>query len=203
MNINYSLIPYKKQDNYLYYIITYLQKDKKSFIIHYFIFNINYPNSNQIITSKIVEINMQNSNNAFSYISQINCILMSPKNFNKNLLICFYIISYDKIQIHSRAFDINNDFNEINEYSKNFIIQDINFKYPNYISVRTNKDKNKALIYLVNEYPFIMAFDLDYFFSKPFKLININILKKYVLLSFIIVYIVPLKNEENKFIFWH
>lgn len=56
----YSLIPYKKQDNYLYYIITYLQKDKNSFIIHYFIFNINYPNSNQIITSKIVEINMQN-----------------------------------------------------------------------------------------------------------------------------------------------
>ena len=181
-NFNYTLLPYKKENNYLHYIITYPSKNQISFIINYFKFDINYPNSNKLISSKNIEIEIikdKNSQNVSSECSKINCIFIFSLKKQKNILVCFYVISYlSTIEIQTKSFDSNNNFNEIYEYFRNYEIKDNNFKFPNFISGITNKDKEKILIYLINGYPYIMTFDLtNYSFSEPIKVIDINTFK--------------------------
>ncbi len=176
-NFNYTLFPYKKEKNYLHYIIIYQSNNKTKFNINHFKFDINGPNINQLILSKNIEI----KNEKIAYISElskINCIFLFSLNKNKDILVCFYAISFfSTIGIQIKSFEPNNEFKEINEYSQIYEIKDKNFKFPNFISGITNKDKEKILIYLINAYPYIMTFDLKNFFSEPFKIIDIGFFK--------------------------
>ena len=175
--INFSLIPYKKENNYLHYLIIYQSKDKNNLIIGHFKFNINSPktNTNEIISLKTIKIKEKNYSKEF-LISKINCLFISPLNLNRDILSCFYAISNSIIEINAISFDPENNFNKLNDYSNKYEIKDKNFTFPKYISCITNKEKNKALIYLVNGYPYIMTFDFVKFTLYK-KLIDINALK--------------------------
>ena len=168
----YTLIPYKKQNNFLHYIIIHVSENNKNIVLNHFKFDINSPNSNQLILSKNIEIKTNNSIIIPINLSKINCNFMLDSYLNRDILVCFYALSYSNIEIQSRAFDPLNSFNEIVEYSKKYEFKDTNFKFPNYISIMGNKDKNKTLIYLVNGYPYMMSFDLKQNFSEPFKIVN-------------------------------
>ena len=170
---NYNLIPYKKENNYLHYLITYPAKNKKSFNIEYFKFDVNYPHSNQLLSSKSIELNQtQNENNNPINISKINCIFMSPSKLNREILVCFYAFSYIKTEIQIKSFDPLYDFNEISEFFRKYEIKEEYFEFPKYISGIANKEKNKALIYFINGYSYMMNFDFENWLSEPIKILN-------------------------------
>ena len=172
---NYNLIPYKKENNYLHYLITYPAKNKKSFNIEYFKFDINYPHSNQLLSSKNIQLNqIQNENNYPINISKINCIFMSHSKLNREILVCFYAFSYIKTEIQIKSFDPLYDFNEISEFFRKYEIKEEYFEFPKYISGIANKEKNKALIYFINGYSYMMNFDFENWLSEPIKILNDN-----------------------------
>ena len=169
---NYSLIAYKKEYNYLLYIITSTSKNNKSFILNYYKYDINSPNSNHLISSKEVEINYKRK----TYdLSKIKCIFIFSSNLNKNNLVCFFAVTYNEmIEIEARIFDQNSGLVEVNKFSKILEKTDKNLDFTNFISVETNKEKTKAFIYLVNGCPYIITFDLENSFSKFNKIIDVN-----------------------------
>ena len=171
-DIRYNLIPYKKYKNYLLYNIAYKCEDNKTFTLDFFEFDIKSPNSNKMIISKKSEIKQNNTIIDPFDLSTINCNYMFSSNLNKEILICFFIFNYYNIQIQSKAFDPNNYFNEIHEYSSNYVFKEINFKFPKYISTMTNKFKNMTLIYLINDYTYTIIFTLNQKFSEPNKITN-------------------------------
>ena len=177
-DINYTVIPYKKENNYLHYIITYPEKSNDKFVISHFKLDINYPNSNQIITFKNIKI-YEEKKPDYSVVkmSKINCVFMFDFNINRDILVCFYSISFRAIEIQAKSFDPKDDFNEIEKNFKNYEIKDMNFEFPNFFSVMANKNKNKALIYLINGYSYMATFDLENYFTELIKIIDINIFK--------------------------
>ena len=174
-NINYSLASYKKENNYLYYFITYPSNDKKTFILNYFKFAINSPNSNNLIISKEVEINSQNEKIDNLALSKITCTLMSPQNY----LVCFYVLTYDTtIEIEAKVFDPKNKLNEIKKFSKIREKNKNNIYHHIFISAEINEEKTKAFIYIVYGYPYALTFDLENSFSEFNRVIDINFFKK-------------------------
>ena len=131
-SFNYTLIPYKQENNFLYYIITY-PEEKKSLIINHFKFNLNYPNTNQIISFKTIYLNINtntntNNNDIFianiTNITNINCIIKDDSKTNKDVLVCFYVISFPQIEIQTKFFNIKSDFNEISNNFRKFEISE-------------------------------------------------------------------------------
>ena len=185
-DLNYTLIPYKLENNFLYYIIVYPKKNY--LIINEFKFNIDYPNTNQIISSKSIDlyipensnkkINKNNNDILITNITKINCIFKNEASIKKEFLVCFYAISFPKIIIQAKFLDIKNDFNEIAKYSRNLEIIDEKFVFPNFFSVRKDKKSKTALIYLINRYPYMINFNLDkLFFGEITKIIDLNSFK--------------------------
>ena len=176
-DFDYSLIPYKKENNFLHYIIFYPSKNKESFIINHFKFSINFPYSNQIISSKIIKIIEEREYTEISRpnLTKINCNFMFDENIYRDILVCFYIISFTKIEIQSKSLDPKEDFNEISKYFNKYEIKNTDFHFPNYISIITNEDKRKTLIYLINGYPYMLIFELGKSFNELIKIIDINI----------------------------
>ena len=172
--LNYKLIPYKKENNYLHYLITYPNIDRNNFNIDHFKFDINYPHSNQIITSKNIELKRENNekNNNIINISKINSLFIFHEKLNRDILVCFYAFSSIKTDIQIKFFDPINNFNEISEFCRNYEIKDEYFEFPNFISGIANKDKNKLLIYLINGFSYMMTFDFDNWLSEPIKILN-------------------------------
>ena len=180
-SFNYTLIPYKQENNFLYYIITY-PEEKKSLIINQFKFNLNYPNTNQIISFKTKSLNINtntdtNNNDIFiTNITNINCIIKDDSKTNKDVLVCFYVISFPQIEIQTKFLDIKNGFNEISNNFRKFEISEKNFEFPNFVSVISDENCKKILIYLNNGYTYIIKFDLEnLIYEENTKLVNIKI----------------------------
>ena len=182
-DLNYTLIPYKKENNFLYYIITYRQK--QSLIINQFKFNIDYPNINQMISSKTLSIkpntNSKKDNNddiLITNITKINCIFKydSSPNKNNDTLVCFYVAAFPQIEIQAKFLEIKNDFKEIAQNFRTLGIINEKFQFPNFFSTRRDEKGKKAFIYLNNGYPYMINFYLDKLvFGEITKIIDINI----------------------------
>ena len=165
-SLHYCLIPYKKEADFLYYIISY-PIDIKSFNLTYFKFDLNSPNSNEIIKSKNIETKLSSDSTPYEFVG-VNCIIMLNPENNK-ILVCFYAISFPR-EIQTKSFNINDDFEEYNEYFGYYSNSDGGFLTPKYISGATNENKEKALIYFVNGNAYKMTFDFINLLSEPIKI---------------------------------
>ena len=164
-----DITPYKTYGNNLYFIITSIGSN--SFILN---------KCNYNLINKEIEITKRNvSSSRNQNISGINCLFMqSDTNYINNTFTCFYI---EYKNIISRSFSPENNFIElINlKYIKN--IANINCTKFHMI-VRTNENKQKALIYIVlNGIPFWLTFDFMNKFSEihQINLNNFSVLENY------------------------
>jgi len=157
----YCLIPYKKQNNYLYYIIAY--NINQNFILKQFKFNIN-SFSNQIIQFYESKIDLNEQ------IKGLSCISMSHPKINNDLLTCFYSVYYPP-EIRVKTFDINNNFEQMQNFSNYHIL--IKYQNISYISTITYKEKQKTLICFGNKNNYyLITFDYVNSFSSPKQIIN-------------------------------
>ena len=140
---HYSLIPYKKYNNFLDYFILYV--DNLNIYINHFNLDISTKN-NEIKKWHIFQSFNENGRNA-EVLEGINCIFMAPIpsfNVSYDLLTCFYCVNYPP-SIASSVYDQDNNFTEIKRFYRN----NSNFTHEcSYINGITNQNKNKALIYI-------------------------------------------------------
>ena len=164
-----DITPYKSDGNNLYFIITSI--DSNSFILNDYKCN---------LLDKKIEIKKRYiSNLGNSNISNINCVFMSySMNYSYDVFTCFYI---ENKNIISRSFSPENNYNEILnlKYTKNLTNT---FWNKTYMNVKTNENRQKALIYIVlNGIPFWLTFDLIKQFSNSYliNLDNFSVLDNY------------------------
>ena len=169
----YSLIPYKRSNNYLHFLLSFTPKNKNEFILKYYKININSLKSNKAISTKILKIESYSKNQQLLFTSKVNCIFMFHSGLIQNILVCFYII-FPLMKIQMRAFDPLNNFDELSQLSKNLTINNIKVNSTNFLIGISRQNKTKAFIYFPIGYPFVITFDFENWFSRPIKLINKN-----------------------------
>ena len=158
----YSLIPYKKSDNCLHYILS--QKNPEfDFTINHFKFNINSHN-NELILSKRVSVSINQEWPNLSAITGPSCLFLSISSFDHNLLVCFYALN-QPYEIQSKTFDPSNDFEELTQFFK-YYIDDLKAGFPLYLTALTNNLRIKAFIFLVrgDSCAYSLIFDLENLF---------------------------------------
>ena len=155
---NYFITPYKKEENYLNYIITYKDDTGRSIKINYFKFELNSPFTNEKLNT--TTINLGDGNEIFG----LNCIFMTPlisSGITYDILTCFYCSSKS---IYASSFDPKNNFEKINSFDHSKLITLVS--YVNFIGGITNNSKQKALIYVLGDSkPLYMTFDFQNLFS--------------------------------------
>ena len=166
----YCLIPFKKENNYLYYLISY--PFEVGLTIKQFKFDIDSL-TNEMIMSKTYPIYLQYSDYSYSTpnkIVGISCLFMSTSTMDHDILTCFYSIYYPT-EIQTKSFDPNNNFNELIElFYCDYKGDDFPFLF--HISAETNQDKKKTLLFGVNERSFWMTFSFDESFSEHRELFS-------------------------------
>ena len=176
---DFNVIPYKKENNYLYYLLSYSPKYKNEFILLFFKINTNSLSSNKVISKKILKIKSSSKNKLLKYETKVKCIFMFHSVLNQNVLVCFYIF-FPLMQIHLRCFEPSNNFIEIKKLSKNVSYNNIKVNFTNFIIGLRNHNKTKAFLYFPARNPFVITFDFENWFSSPIDLINKNnIIKEY------------------------
>ena len=169
---HYCIIPYKKNNNNLNFIISYadLTEGPKSIILANCIFDISSPDSNlNIVKKSILALNAEGGN--ASVLQGVYCLLMCPLssfNINNDLLTCFGGIEWEP-KIFSRTFNPENNFVEI-ESLRSYTTNPIMTYSVVYIEAKTNNKKSKALIYtLFSDLPFWGTFDYTNKFSTIYS----------------------------------
>ena len=158
----YSITPYKKQENNIYYIISFKDDINKKIILNHFKFNIKSL-LNKIENLKIYNIKIKQTNKSPDNIIGSNCLFVFSPLLKDTILACIYIVSLP-FEIHIRTFDPKNNFNEIKNGFHYFIENSSFFKKKaSYISaLSTNLDNKKIFIYFVYEgCPFWLTFDFE------------------------------------------
>ena len=146
---HYCIIPYKKYDNILKFIISFAETNLKNIVLANSTFNI--LNSNlEIIQKNIQALNSEGV--LAGQLEGVYCLLLSPLstlNINNDLLTCFGGI-HSTSNIFSRTFDPENDFDEIVEL-KSFERNEIMDYCISYIEAKTNNNKKKyfSILYLL------------------------------------------------------
>ena len=158
----YSLVPYKKENSSLYYIIAYTIKE--NLILKEFKFDIN-SSSNQIIMIYNIKINEYYNYKKFHLL---NCLFLK-ENSDADILSCF-IYNFNQTGVIARSFDINKNL-EIKRYSKPYFNFKTNIPNPT-ISTITNNNKSKSLFFLINNVIYWMNYTIDNLLSKPKMLIK-------------------------------
>ena len=166
--IHYCLIPYIKEDNYLYYLISY-PIDEKSFNLIYFKFNI-ISGTNEIIRNNTIFPKTEEETDRVPInLSGVNCIFITHQLFNYELLVCFYAVYYPS-EVQERTFDPKNNFTELNEYFNYYAVSEKNMMFPYFIYAVTNEEKTEAHIFMSEFYAYEMKFDFNNYFQKPILL---------------------------------
>ena len=163
---HYSLTPYKKEDNELHYIISYIINDKhyKNFTIDYFKYNVN-TQANERINSKNVFNKVANNNAIPTSITGISCMFLPNSNFDYEIFTCFYSVSFG-IEIHSKSFDPKNDFEELDDYFSYYYDPAFTSVIA-YLSAIPNENKQKVLVFYISSKPYWITFDFENKFSTP------------------------------------
>ena len=166
-NEYYCLVPYKKESNYLNYIISYTNRTEKTLILHHFKFDIN-TKINQQENKKVFNAFVQETNDKADDIAGGTCIILLDSS-NNDLLTCFYSIKFP-VEIQSHSFDPNDNFKEITNKIAYYSTGSEFETTPRYIFGITNLDKQKALIYVVNNgFSYWQTFDFNNGFSSLSK----------------------------------
>jgi hypothetical protein len=158
---HYCINPYKLEDNYLYYIITY-PINGHQFVINYNKFNL-ISKENENIVAQTINILTKTEGKEPDTLIGTNCIFLSNSAIAENIFSCFYSIKYPN-EIHGRSFLLSNDnIDELTEYYKWY--QGNNF-LPSSISVITDPKRELAFLYLGNGQPYTQTFSLTDGFSE-------------------------------------
>ena len=171
----YCITPYKRKNNKLHYVISYSDLVNKIILI-YFIFDLDSKeNSYQVLN---FDVRVQASNSEPSKLEGVTCLLILDST-NNEVLTCFYACHFP-VEIQSRSFDPNNNFNEITGMFK-YISFDSNeySSIPPFISAVTNLEKNKVLICFVFSSHNWLSFDFENNFSNVTNNDNSGILGFY------------------------
>ena len=156
---NYYIIPYKKEGDFLHYIISY-KEGSKTIKLNYFKFNLNSPFKNENLS--IINIEIENAYGIYG----LNCIFMAPplsSNIDYDILTCFYSFIQN---IYSSSFDPKNNFTKMDSFDYSKEVTSVSFV--NYIGGITNNLKTKALVYMIggeSGKPLWMTFDFQNSFS--------------------------------------
>ena len=167
---HYCLTPFKKEDNYLYYLISYAVVG--GLTIKQFKFNIN-SHINELILSNNYGMLTQyyNSSTAIpNSIVGVSCIFMSISSIDHDIFTCFYSIYYPT-EIQTKSFDPLNNFKELTVLF-NYYFNGTDFPILYYISALTNQDKQNALIFCISKNPFWMTFNFKDSFSNHIPIFN-------------------------------
>ena len=133
-----KIIAYKKENDYLHYLITYIS----NFIYKIIHFKYNL-NNNEIEKSKENEVDNSISVYAFQ------CLFMSPQSFssiNYDILNCFYMSKDTPNQIYKSSYDPEQNFKEIESLRCNIEFNYFNSEPP-FFGAITNEEKDNALIF--------------------------------------------------------
>ena len=161
----FNFIPYKKDNNYLKFILSCSSPGSDYITLFTFIINLG-DNYSLDINKKSIKIDENNYVGVAN--AGISCIFMSPLsslNINNKLLTCFFGISVWDKRVYSITFDPEHDYREITGLRSFTVHNDMTYDI-SYISGITN-DGEKALIYIIFEYfPFWVTFDYNNLFSS-------------------------------------
>ena len=145
---HYCIVPYKKDNNVLKFIISYADADSKKIILEICQFDLS--NNNILITKKSYQALTENGGNA-GKLEGVYCLLMKPLpsfDIENDLLTCFGGVEWEP-RIFSTTFNPEDDFKEMDLLraykSSSFLGYNIR-----YITAKTNENKNKALIFTVH-----------------------------------------------------
>jgi hypothetical protein len=169
-DIDNKIIAYKKENDYLHFIITSM--DSQYYNIIPFKFDLNN-NTTEIITENKRVINSKIYKKAF------HCLFMAPLPFpsiNYDILNCFYIsFSSWPVQLYTTSYDPEQNFKEINslEYNIEF---DCFAGDALFFAAITNNNKSKTLLYMLHNTspPAWVTFDYRNHFSSIVKEKDIN-----------------------------
>ena len=161
----YCLIPYKKENNDLYYLVIYNLKE--IFIIKVFTFNIITHVNDAIISNNYTIFSQfyEYGNVISSKIFGINCFFTPTSFKDYDILTCFYS-SFYPTEIHVKSFDSKNNFTELTELF-HYYFKNIDFPMISDISIAINTQKQQFLLICVCQKSFWMTFDFNDLFSEP------------------------------------
>jgi hypothetical protein len=159
----YSLIPYKKDGNILYFIISYNEDYVTYFHLEYFSININENDSDLTsIKSKTINIPLSIASNLQISLGGASCSLMSPissLSITNKLLTCFCFLRPSNNYIYSTTMNPEDNFSEISELNsiKEHGISSLD---PDFVSSVTEESQKRAFIYAAGgHYNIWMEFD--------------------------------------------
>ena len=165
LNINvvtYSLSLYKKEDNYLHYIISI--KNSIKFDIYHFKYDLNAPHSNSLENTRNVDIEIKSESPNLYETSDPRCHFLFISS--KKVLVCSYY-AQSPCEVQTRVFDPNDDFNEIESYLKY-----VGTEYIFYFNTIPNEEKDKLFILILIGYsPYSIIYDFNRL-SGPKKLLT-------------------------------
>lgn len=166
--VNIKLISYKEKSNYMFYFMSYKNKNSKNnFGINFYKFDL-INKTNLLISNKIIEpiknkINSKSKNND---LFGENCLLMKNNELEEDIISCFFGVGFPS-EIQSKTFSFKNELLEEKENYK-YLIGNYEIANFNFISSITNLDKDKAIIYFTkNNFLYQINFDLKKGFSNP------------------------------------
>ena len=141
----YEIVPIKKEDNNLYYLISFtINKNPLSIKLLYYKMNINTNENILISEKKYIPLTFEGSE--FSLISDnVVCQLMNSNNQN-NILACFYSGEYPQIILITSFSLENNNIIELSSYSTKILFKEI--YYIKFLKVKTIGNRTKAYMSL-------------------------------------------------------
>ena len=176
---NIKIIPYKKENNYLFYFISYQYKNSKTkFGFNFYKFELTYK-KNSLENTKIIEPikNLINSN-SYDLFGE-SCILMKNNIFEEDIFACFFGVGFP-FEIQAKTFIIKNELieekNIFKYYIGNYEINEFNL-----ISAISNDKKDNSIIYYSsNNILSQIFFDIKKgFFDHSFVSSDVNLPNKY------------------------
>ena len=142
---NIKLIPFKEEGNYLLYIITFKNEEKK-LCFHYYKYDL-IKKENSLINKKVLNpiINSGNILVTKNDIFGESCLFMKNTIKNEDIFTCFIGSGFPD-EIQARLFSIKNDnFEELNNYK--YLVGQFEIENFNLITAIPNDEKNAAIIY--------------------------------------------------------
>ena len=142
---NTKLVPYKKEGNYLLYIITF-KNSEKLLCFNYYKYDL-IKKENIFINKKVLN-SLKNSANLIitkNEILGVKCLFMKNTDKNEDVFTCFISLGFP-VEIQAIIFSERNDnFEEINNFR--YLIGQYEIENFKLITAIPNEEKNSVIIY--------------------------------------------------------
>ena len=142
---NIKVIPYKEENNYLFYFISYKNKnDSKKFFLSYYKYDLINKMNIMIETKQIESIKASFWSKSYD-IFGFSCILMRNNETNEDIISCFYGAGFPA-EIQAIIFSINNRLIK-EKHNYKYLIGNYEIVDFNIITAIPNFEKEKAIVY--------------------------------------------------------